>query len=307
MALFTYLQQTQRLIGDIQQRQIAPNDIIFYINTARRHVAELTQSIRVLTPISGSITSITTLTGGTNYTSPSVTVTPPDFPGGTATNPGGLQATAVAHLSGNSIASITMVINGSGYFQPQVTITDPTGTGATASAVVSPINTVNQNQEVYQFSNMPLGSAPGVASILAIKSVAIIFDNYRYPLPQYSFTIYQAYVRRYPFQYTYMPTVSCQYGQGINGSLYLYPLPNNTYQLECDCFALPIDLVDDTTFEALPLPWTDSVSYYAAYLAFLEKQDRNAAREMLDLFDKMLLRQSVSARPGRSSNPLGRW
>lgn len=307
MALFAYQQQVQRLIGDAKGQKVAPNDIVVYINLARRHIAELTQCVRILTPISGSITAITVLTPGSGITSPTVTITSPDFPSGNPTNPGGLQATATANLSGGSITSITLINPGSGYFQPQVSITSATGGGATASATVSPINTVNPNQEVYPFVNAPLGNAPGVASIFAVKSVSIIFDNLRYALPCYSFSTYQAYIRNYPFQYTYVPTVCSQYGQGTNGSLYYYPQPQQVYQSELDAFCLPIDLVTDTDIDAIPLPWSDTVPYYAAYLAFLELQKPNDARGMLELFDKMLLRQSNSARPGRASNIRGRW
>ena len=307
MALFSYQQQVQRLIGDAKGQKVAPNDLIVYINLARRHVAELTQCVRVLTPISGSITSITVLTAGTSITSPTVTISAPDFPSGTLPYPGGLQATATATVSGGSITSISVTNAGSGYFNPIVTITSATGSGATASAAISPINTVNQNQEVYPFANAPLGNAPGVASIFAVKSVSIIFDNLRYTLPCYSFSTYQTCIRNYPFQYSYVPTVCTQYGQGVNGSLYYYPQPQQAYQTEWDCFALPVDLVNDTTVEAIPNPWSDSVPYYAAYLAFLELQQGNDAERMLALFDKMLLRQSTAARPGRASNNRGRW
>lgn len=308
MALFDYLKQTQRLIGDAKQMQVAPNDLIYYINTARRHVAELTQSVRVLTPISGSITTISVLTVGSGYSgSPTVTITPPDSQSGGPTNPGGLQATAIAAVAGGTITSITMTNYGAGYWQPQVTITDATGTGATASASISSITQTTQNQEVYPFSSMPVSGAPGVSAIFAVKSVSMIFDNLRYSLPVYSFSTYQALIRRYPKQYTYIPTIGSQYGQGVNGSFYLYPIANSNYQFECDAFCLPINLAVDSDVEAIPSPWTDSVPYFAAYLALLEMQRPNDARGMLELFDKMLLRQSNSARPGRASNPYGRW
>ena len=305
MALFSYAQQTQRLIGDVSQAIVPFNDIVNYVNQARRHVAELTQCCRVLTPVSGSISSITVLTGGSGYTSPSVTITPPDAPGGTASNPNGLQATAVAHLTGTSITSITVSAN-AGYFNPTVTITDPTGVNATAQPVVSSIAQTVQGQEVYAFSAVPLGGAQGVSSIIAVKSISILYNNFRYSLPVYSFTEYQAYIRRYPFQYSYVPTVGSQYGQGANGSLYLYPIASQAYQMELDCFCLPSDLATDADYDAIPLPWSDSVPYFAAYLAFLQMQKANDARGMLDLFDKMLVRQSQSARPGRITNPYGR-
>jgi len=53
---------------------------------------------------------------------------------------------------------------GGDVFQPLVTITDATaaGTGATASLTISPINLLNQGQEVYNFSDIFLGNWPGL-------------------------------------------------------------------------------------------------------------------------------------------------
>lgn len=305
--LSSYVQNTMRLIGDVNQQRVPYNDLVIYVNRARRKVAELTQCVRVLTPISGSITSVTLVSEGLGYTSPSVTISPPDSPGGTVNNPGGLQATAIAHVTSGTITSITMTNPGSGYFQPTVTITDSTGSGAVGTAVLSPINQTVANQEVYNFSNIPLGNVQGVLSIFAIKSVSMIYENYRYSLPMYSFSTYQAMIRRYPYQYSYVPTVGSQYGQGVNGSLYLYPIASQAYPYECDCFCLPIDLVDDTTFEAIPQPWTDSIPYYAAYLAYLYMQQANDAKGMRKLFDDNLLEQSIASRPGRITNPYGRY
>jgi len=305
--LFTYAQQIQRLIGDVDQKQVPYNDIVYYVNQARRHVAELTQCVRILTPISGSVTSITILTGGTGYTAPTLTISSPDAPGGTSTLPNGLEATAVASLTGTTITSASVTTMGAGYFQPTVTITDPHGTGATASAVVSTIMELNAGQEVYQFSAIPLNTV-GASSVIAIKSVSVIFNNIRYSLSMYSFSTYQAKVRTYPYQYQYVPAIGAQYGQGSNGSLYLYPIASQAYQLELDCFCLPSDLATDTDIDLIPQPWSDSVPYFGAYLALLQMQRANDARGMLDIFDKMLLRQSAAARPGRVTNPNGgRW
>ncbi|MDE2021029.1 MAG: hypothetical protein KGJ13_11885, partial [Patescibacteria group bacterium] len=245
--------------------------------------------------------------GGSYSGTPTVTISAPDLPGGTSANPGGLQATATATVSGGTITAITLTNPGSGYFQPVVTITDTSGSGATASAAVSPVTQLVQGQEVYNFSAMPLGNAPGVASIFAVKSVAIIYDNYRYVLPMYSFSTYQGFVRQYPNQYLYVPTVCCQYGQGAGGSLYMYPLPSQSYSFQVDAFCLPSDLASDSDTEAIPLPWTDAVPYFAAYLAKLEMQDANGAQAMLSLFDQFVSRYSLAARPGRASNPYGRY
>jgi hypothetical protein len=77
--------------------------------------------------------------------------------------------------------------------------------------------------------------------------------------------------------------------------------------MEWDCFCLPIDLETDDDPEAIPLPWTECVPYFAAHLAFLEMQNLNAGGFYLQLFEKMMHDFSAYARPGRAINPYGRW
>ena len=66
-------------------------------------------------------------------------------------------------------------------------------------------------------------------------------------------------------------------------------------------------MIDNHSVDVIPQPWADVVPYFAAHLAYLELQNLNAARFYLDLFDKMTQRKSDYARPGRVSNPYGRW
>jgi hypothetical protein len=303
-----YLQQTQRFLREAKQDLENVNDLIEYVNRARREVAARTQCIRRLTTISGSITDYNLLSGGMNYSAnPTVTITPPDFPSGAAIYPNGRQATASAIVVSGVINSIVSQDGGAGYFQPVVTITDPTGSGASATANVKYINVLNQGQEVYNFKDIDLSQFPGVASCYAVKSVSIIYSNYRYSIPIYSFSVYQAMIRQYPSQYQYVPTFGSQYGQGIDGSFYLYPLPSQTYQVEFDMFCLPANLTDRTSVDVIPSPWDDVVPYFSAHLAFLEMQNFNAANYYFDLFDKMTLRKSQYARVGRGVNPYGRY
>lgn len=307
-SLNTYLRQVQRFIHDSRQELVDPQDLIDYINQGRREVAMRAACIRVLPPISGAVVSCAVTAGGSNYTAPTVTISAPDSPTGMLPFPQGKQAVASATVIAGSIISINIDYGGSGYFQPQITITDPTGGGFEATLATSLNNTLNEGQEVYPFSGIDLSYFPGVESVYFIRSVSIIYSNYRYSLPQYSFSVYQAQIRQYvASQYLYVPTFCSQFGQGVSGSLFMYPPPSETYQLEFDCQCLPSDLEDDASVEALPDPWTDAVPYWAAHLAFLELQNGNASRMYLDLFDKRVNAISAHVRPGRVSNPYGRW
>jgi len=305
--LTEYRKQVQRFIRDARQQFIDIGDIDSYINRARREVAMRTQCIRILTPVSGSIVTIQVLTPGAGYTNPTVTISPPDFPSGALPNPRGQQAIAVAQQIGGQITNISVSYGGDGYFTSDVTITDPTGSGATAVASTNPINVTSAQQEIYNFSDVPLSQFAGVKGIFAVHGVSFIFANYRYSLPCYPFTTYQAMVRQYPQQFLYVSTIFSQYGQGEGGSLYMYPIPSTAYQMEWDTFCLPSDLITDQDNEAIPGPWTEAVPYFAAHMCYLELQNLNAAKFYLDLYDNMVHRYSGYARPGRMINPYGRY
>jgi hypothetical protein len=308
-SLFEYQQQTQRMLREKKQDLINPDDLIVYINRARREVAMRTQSIRVLTQSSAAIQTASVVAGGTGYNASltTVSITPPDFPSGTGAFPNGAQATATPIVQAGSIAAVDINYGGSGYFQPVASVTGPSGSGASINLFTAPINTLNIGQEVYPFSGIYLGDNPGVESIFAVRSVSVLYANYRYSLPVYSFTEYQAFVRQYPFQYQYVPTFCSQFGQGTNGSLFFYPLPSQTYQFELDAYGLPSDLKSNLDYEVIPDPWTDAVPYFAAHLGYLDVQNMNAAQFFLNLFEKQLSIYSHSARIGRVVNVYGRY
>ena len=306
MPLFDYLKQTQRLLREQNQTFENPDDLISYINNARREVALRTQCIRRLTPSAGVISGYNITAQGTGYSNnPTVTVTAPDFPSGMLPNPNGLQATARATVLAGQIVQIDPVVGGDGYFTPSVTITDPTGTGAMATANVTQINLLNQGQEVYAFSGIDLSTQPGCASVYGVRGISIIYSGYRYSLECLAFSRYQIY-RAYPYQYQYTPAICSQFQQGTSGNFYFYPLPSQPLQAEWDVQCLPSDLIDDQSVDAIPDPWTDAVPYMAAHLAYLELQNFNAAKFYLELYEKRALFYSQSARIGRALNQYGR-
>ena len=302
-----YLQQVRRFVNDPNEQLLNEHDLISYINRARREIALRTQSIRVLTPIYGAVDSVMVTSGGTGYSAnPTITFSTPDAPPGNATDPMGASAVATATVVSGVITAISVQYGGDGYFQPTITITDATGTGATAVAITSPTNITQNGQEIYNFSDVDLTRFPGVASIFFVKSVNILYANYRYSLANYGFSAYQAFIRQYPNLYYYVPVVASQYGQGTNGSMYLYPIASQPYQLEFDCFCLPQDLISNASVEALPAPWTDAVPWKAAELAYAELQNLNASAYYAKRFEDYIHMYSGAARPGRATNIYGR-
>lgn len=305
--LNTYLEMTQRLLRDSKQELLDPGNLNSYINRARREVAMRTQALRVLTPISGSLIGAVVTAAGSGYSNaPVVTVSAPDFPSGGALYPNGDQATASAIVSSGQISAIDITYGGHGYFQPTLTITDTTGTGATATPQLSFINQLNQGQEQYPLSAVDLSAFPGLQSLYYVMSVSVIFSNYRYTLMFPSFTTYQGFVRNYPLRYQYTPVACAQLGRGTSTVLFVQPIPSQQFQLEIVGLALPSDLIDNQSVEALPDPFTDAVPFMAIYFGYLELQNFNAARFYSGEFDNWMHRHAVYTMPGRSVNIYGR-
>ena len=306
MALFEYQKQVQRFLREQKQEFVNVDDITSYINRARREIALRTQCIRVLTPSAGVIIGYTVVNGGSGYSNnPTIVVSPPDFPNGMLPYPNGSQATTSAIIQGGVITNVYSQYGGSGYFSPTVSITDPTGTGAIVTPVVGGINLLNQGQEKYDFADIDLSANPGCSAVYFVRGVSIIYSGYRYSLEQLAWTRYQT-LRAYPYSYQYTPAIFSQFGQGLSGSLFYYPLPSQNLQAEYDCQVLPSDLLDDQSFEAIPGPWTDAVPYMAASLGFQELQNFNAARYMMDQYKEFALSYSQFVRIGRALNPYGR-
>lgn len=307
-SLNTYLQEIQRLARDSKQDLLNPETLTSWINIARKEVAMRAQCVRAFTNSSGAIISATVTAGGSGYvTPPTVTITIPDFPSGLAPFPLGDQATATATISGGAVTAVNIVYGGWGYYQPEITFSGGGGSGAAASPVLSPLNLLTAGQEVYQFSDIDLTGNPGVESVYYVRSVSVIYANFRYSIRIYDFSTYQALIRSYTAgAYQYVPTFGSQFGQGTAGSFYFYPLPSQQQISEWDCLCLPSDLETNLSVEAIPEPWCQAVKYFALSLAYGSLQNFNAMKFYEDLFDRQLLRYSQYARIGRAPNRYGR-
>ena len=270
--LYRYLAQVQRLIGyDEHQGLYNIDDLAEFVNIARGEVAAQGQCIRRKTPSSGAIYQLNVVAPGVGYSNPLVTISAPDAPSGSLPYPLGAQATATVQQIGGQISGGFINFGGAGYFQPTATIIDPTGTGAIVQPVVVPINQTMYGQEEYPFSGVSMAPFPGVGQILAVRSVTFTWGNEQWSLTNVSFSRYQAQIRRYTSSFFAPPGVCCQFGQGTEGTLLLYPFPDQSYQMVWDTTCLPLDLIDDTSFEAIPPPFDKAVPYYAAHLALLSR------------------------------------
>lgn len=174
-----------------------------------------------------------------------------------------------------------------------------------------------QGQEVYNFADVDLSAYPGAESIYAIRGISLIWGNYRYTLDRVSWSKYQARVRNYATGWEDVPSIAAQFGQGVNGSIYIYPVPSEAYVMEWDCSLLPVDLVDDSTPEVIPAPWDNPVWLYAASQAMTMKaaQTPNIQQAQVYIamsdrfmkqFDRYMARSRAFVQPGYVSSWYGR-
>ena len=302
--LSDYTQQLSRLIGDPKLERYNVYDLKYYINLARAQIAAEGQGIRVLPPSASGVVELTPLATGEGYdpTSTTVVVSGPD-------QPWGRQVTALPVVVAGSITNYTIVDPGDGYTVPPNVTVYGAGSGAAAVGVLQPINATVHNRQEYKFSDVPVWNHPGVKSIVAVRNITVIWTNFRYPTFSVSFSRFQA--RYNPYTrgtFLYAPIIRTQFGQGESGSIWFSPVPDQVYAMEWDCVGIPLDLEDDTTYEALPYPWTDAVPFYASWLALQEGADERSeriAQARFNNFRMMMRRARAFSQPSMMTNPYG--
>lgn len=293
--LTAYQQQTQRLLHDPNATYFSISDITAYINIARGQIAMEGQCIRLLLS-GGTITALSTNSPGTGY-SGTITVT---IAGA------GQQASATAVLSGSGVGATTLVNGGWGYITGSTTTVTAAGSGggtnATFNVTIDNSLTTIPGQEVYKFStaNILAQATAGVQAVIGVMSVSCAWGANAAMKPilqQMIWSEFQAYYRSYNNGMQNYPTIWSQYAQGVNGSIYVWPLPSQNSQMDWDCYCIPVNMVDDTTAEAIPYGWTDSVPYYAAYLAYLDAQRGEDADRMFATYTRYMKRARSFSEP----------
>ena len=134
--------------------------------------------------------------------------------------------------------------------------------------------------QVYPFSSIVVTGTSGVSGVFTVRGATVAIASGQVWLTPRPFPWFQTYYLNNPVPQQATPRRYSQFGQGVSGSFYIDPVPDQPYTLSMDCACYPISLVDDTTAEALPFPWTDCVPYYAAYLALMSSQRTTDATAM---------------------------
>ena len=166
-----------------------------------------------------------------------------------------------------------------------------------------------RGQQEYNFSAIAIQNGTGVAGVINVSQGMLgIAQGYRWMRPR-AFTWMTLYRLNDVVPKVGPPNEWAVFGQGAapqaglqaaGGSLYVSPAPDQNYTMWLDCVCYPVPLVDDTTPEVVPFLWSDSISYFAAYLALLSAQSQARQADA----DRMMQRYSEFANRARNfSNP----
>src|SRR5215831_11021034 len=141
-SLANYTTQVQQLVHDTASIDFSQSDLTGFINNSRNRVALDFHNVRYFfgngclpagteqLPIAGGIYGLTIANGGANYVTPVIAISNP------ATT-GGINATAVAVVTGGVITQVNMTNWGAGYaVNPTVNVTD---VGGGSGAVLLPM------------------------------------------------------------------------------------------------------------------------------------------------------------------------
>lgn len=297
MDLNSYESNVRALLNDPLAQFYTSANIDNWINQARVETAKKTGCIRLLTPSSAPVDTISVTNGGSGYSTATVTVSAPDAIGGSFTT-----ATATASLLAGQVTSITITNPGTGYVTvPTVTITG-NGTGATATAALEPHLTTVLNQEVYTFASTATilqSIYGGVQGVIGVLDVAVSWGAMKPSLQWQPWSLFQAYARAIN-QGTNWPQVWSQYAVGETGSAYLYPIPSGTYEMQWDCFCTPQAMTSLQTVDLIPDNWTTPVFYYACYLAYLNAQRKDDANDMYQRWERACADSAQYSTPSRT-------
>jgi len=120
-----------------------------------------------------------------------------------------------------------------------------------------------------------------------ILNVTVIWGQMRVPLVQMSWTEFNSKLRSWVTNQS-RPAAMAKMGASA-GTIYVQPVPDQTYSSEWDVCYLPATLVDDTTVEELVYPWTSPIAYYACYKAKLKEQSYGEAKTFQEMYKEKAL------------------
>jgi hypothetical protein len=187
------------------------------------------------------------------------------------------------------------------------------GAGQPGSPLVQNFTTLTGVEKYHYGYAVPFLKAnnEGVSGIVDVISVAVSWGGNLPSLNWMPWEDLQAYARSYNIGVMSYPFLWSTNGSGNKGQVWLFPIPQlvaggdfpgGQGEMEWDVTCLPSPLYTNNDYEAISDPFTDSVKFYAAHLAFLGSQRYGMAAVMLALFKENLGIQNSAGDRGKTDS-----
>lgn len=165
---------------------------------------------------------------------------------------------------------------------------------------------VGQEKYPYSFAaQYAAQSNAGIQSVYDVTSIAVSWGSMRPALNYLPWEDFQAYCRSYSYLVTSYPTMWSNDGDGENANVWMFPVPCQALEMEWQVLCSPTPIYTNSDYDSIPAPWVRSVKFYAAYLAFLGRQQMQQAELNLNLFNRSTVVGRGATDHGRVTNWYG--
>ena len=291
MSLSQLLNDTSALLNDMNYSFISQNQLTRWINTARRNAAKRTGCVRRL--ITGQ--SAFGASAQNNVAVPSA-AQPGALPGGfsNGTYPNGL----TSYGDFNQNYSQDYNVNYSYYPNPPPYYS--IAYGAINNSCMT-IPGVERYPYIGFFNNFLKAQYAGVDKVLDTIACSVNWGGTTRPnLDWMPWDEFQAYCRAYAVLNMSYPSVWSVFNDGPQGEIWMFPVPSQYNEIELDVTCQPVDLIDDSTFDAIPDGFQEALKYGAAAIAFESSGRFAQAQAMEDRFADNLGIARVAVDRGKS-------
>ena len=291
MSLSQLLNDTSALLNDMNYSFISQNQLTRWINTSRRNAAKRTGCVRRL--ITGQ--SAFGASAQNNVAVPSA-AQPGALPGGfsNGTYPNG----NTTYGDFNQDYNQDYNVNYSYYPNPPPYYS--IAYGAINNTCMT-IPGVERYPYIGFFNNFLKAQYAGVDKVLDTIACSVNWGGTTRPnLDWMPWDEFQAYCRAYAVLNMSYPAVWSVFNDGPQGEIWMFPVPSQYNEIELDVTCQPLDLIDDSTFDAIPEGFQEALKYGAAAIAFESSGRYAQAQAMEDRFADNLGVARVAVDRGKS-------
>lgn len=146
---------------------------------------------------------------------------------------------------------------------------------------------------------IPYASLPEGLNTLDVVNINLYWGNSRIPLRYMPWTDFNARLR-YWQNYVGTPIAYSIYGQS---TIYIGPIPDQSYTLDLDTVLLPEDLVNLADEDSIDEPYSSPVKFYAAYTAKYYEQSFGEAEIYLGQYKQQVQAVQASVYTRRMPDP----